>query len=127
MKKKTSFSTTKTVTSTTDYELVFSGECVYEDPAEVALAIFNEAAAGGPSVEFYAVIQIIPGGDFVPMDRFVAVDGIYLIPSPIGPQGVFYGTIPRSPLEQVGVYARLTKAGSAQVKVNARLLVDGVL
>ena len=82
MKKKTSFSTTKTVTSTTDYELVFSGECVYEDPAEVALAIFNEAAAGGPSVEFYAVIQIIPGGDFVPMDRFVAVDGIYLIPPP---------------------------------------------
>lgn len=125
MLKKSSFSGSKAVTSTTDYELVLSADCIYENPAEVALAVFNKAAAGGPSVQFLTRIQIVPNGEWVEIGDYLVADGSVSVSTPdIQPQGSFYGKVGGTPVESIAIYARLKSAGTAVVTVNARLIIN---
>ena len=125
MLKKSSFSGSKAVTSTTDYELVLSADCIYENPAEVALAVLNMAAEGGPSVQFLTCIQIVPNGEWVEIHDYLVANGTVSVSTPdIQPKGSFYGKICESPIERIAVYARLKSAGSAVVTVNARLIIN---
>lgn len=123
--KKTSFNEVKTVTSTTGFELILSGDVHYEGQVQIAVAVVNKAAVGGPSVEFATAIQIVPDGEWIFVDDYVMADGrASFTPLPIQPTKAFYGQLAKAPVEKFGVYAKLSSAGSAQVAVNARIVID---